>query len=813
MFDCAERSRVATVLDQMVNLYFSWWKVRPSVALDLPPTQCVDLLSSLGFSSYSIERLWEQYRASDLRTYFSSFKEMKIGAPELIKVAVDEGADFTERMAELCQLFGIELTYEELLFELYRYALFGLNGGVIDQLKYSTNLFFCIYYRVAFPIKQLHYLGLRFFPRRLVVWLGRNRSKRNMKVQQLVYTIFQGFKKGLLPVRVEKVFKSLQDHCSILRSEFSIPKVEPNKTPASGLDVVRRVGEWFNRKLIEKHDGPLLGNVRSEHSKISRKSTLQYNYGEGSYQLLYDSLYRGRSCPFEIPVLAGYLRVKYEVRPVYCIGPALCELWEELCLYNEFILNDQPHVSPYCILEPMKVRIITKADAWQYPGLKDVQKAWWGVLKNLPTFQIIGDPDVTDVCRDLCQVAAKNPLFGFGSGDYSGATDRMHGDVSELLISTVTAHHDITLQKAVYNALCGSKISYGTKCLPVADGFFGKVTKNIKDHKGPMPKMFKLNEPVDQDNGQLMGSILSFPLLCLANYAAYHWSVETFLCQRFPIMRLPEPYNHVYVNGDDILFCSSPEFYEYWMSQITDFGFIPSVGKNLFSRDVMQINSELFQYIGYHDFASGKSFGTMRKIHYVNFGLLTNRKKQDCSMDTVRVFRTGFQTTAGGWKTEIDLTDLHSRIKVMPKIQSTVLDSLAPALLPAANRLFWKHSQYITKLYPELNVFAPERLGGLGLKDDGLGFLSHPKIYRRPFLKSVYKTDLDQSIKEGMEHFGNLFPKMQTFRGESEPFHNYHIWKRQKSSVDYLILPLEEKEDIKPVKSALGSHKIRWLPR
>jgi len=64
--------------------------------------------------------------------------------------------------------------------------------------------------------------------------------------------------------------------------------------------------------------------------------------------------------------------------------------------------------------------------------------------------------------------------------------------------------------------------------------------------------------PFEQVGGQLMGSLLSFPLLCLQNYIAFRWV--------FPAS-VP-----VKINGDDIVFRSTLDQFDRWSAVVGQLG-------------------------------------------------------------------------------------------------------------------------------------------------------------------------------------------------------------------------------------------------
>jgi len=81
-----------------------------------------------------------------------------------------------------------------------------------------------------------------------------------------------------------------------------------------------------------------------------------------------------------------------------------------------------------------------------------------------------------------------------------------------------------------------------------------------------------------------MGSLLSFPLLCLQNYIATTY-----------ILGMDRP---MLINGDDLLTRCSPWEYREWLERLPALGLVPSVGKCGFLRSFFTINSTYFQLVG-----------------------------------------------------------------------------------------------------------------------------------------------------------------------------------------------------------------------
>jgi hypothetical protein len=833
-----KRNCAATIIS-MVNAYsLVPEKIRPSFLLahpyfkeDYDPNEAyiisyefLSLLAQWGISnSLIMQKIWNVWTDRDLLTLISNYEFLGYNKESYVEMVVNEGFDFAERMKELCSLWDINLTPEEFNVEVMKYSALQMAGVVIEQLKYSTNLAFCKHFNLERPEVKAGYLGDRLFPRRLRVKLQVRIGKTDIKSMTMVNTIFQGFKKGLLPVRPEQVSATMRKHADTLSQSHT--------TPASALEVVQRVAETIIDKqygVSESRDRdaflsmtdleymeefgidavsydsprPLFTNVLRSSDSISNRSTLEYPYGQGSLRGLLDRYYR-RSYGDVINLsdeFIGFLAKGRELVEIRVFGPANDELLSELTPEILALCKDlTPKVTPYCILEPMKVRTITKANWYQYPALKRSQKILWRKLKDMKEFSLIGGyEDLSSRLIPLMDASLKDSSLGFVSGDYSAATDNLHQDVTLTLANTLIEGMPVDFQSAFVNALCGSEISYSSKCLPRGEGLYDKYNEFVKKNDNGKGTIFSLpQESIIQRNGQLMGSILSFPLLCLANYACYHYAVEKFSGVSYAPFRLPGHYRNVLINGDDILFSANPDFYDCWLSCLPLFGFQPSVGKNLYSRNLIQINSVLYRVEFFHKFES-KDFFTYERIPYVNFGLITNRKKQDCSRDTSIL---GVNSCS-----EDNLDELHGRIKVLPKIQRTLLDGFdsvrnkitdrvrLPTFVERIQQLFWKHSKYLRRYFPKCLPFLPESIGGMGLipikeeldkdldiwKSDGCPI-------RKPFLSVVYKVGTldfvdgkkfsDRDIRLAREFFGAEFPVLRLIPNEYTPFLKYKEWR------------------------------------
>lgn len=227
---------------------------------------------------------------------------------------------------------------------------------------------------------------------------------------------------------------------------------------------------------------------------------------------------------------------------------------------------DPPKVRVVPILEPLKVRTITAGSALSR-CLKPLQRAMLDTLSSMEYFRVtkgLGSPfsseeeeagiiDGLDSVESnlswLCDWGLRDDEFLL-SGDYQSATDGLQMEVTHLLLEGILAHipHEPTRRWARWE-LSGALLFYpdGSQCL--------------------------------QKRGQLMGSILSFPLLCLANYVVCKLS-------GFP---------RFVINGDDLAAVATKDSLARWSHYGSQAGLVPSLGKYLVSRTFVLLNSQIYQ--------------------------------------------------------------------------------------------------------------------------------------------------------------------------------------------------------------------------
>jgi hypothetical protein len=211
------------------------------------------------------------------------------------------------------------------------------------------------------------------------------------------------------------------------------------------------------------------------------------------------------------------------------------------------------------LTEPLKVRIVTKAE-WFLQLLTPVQKAWHSKMREHPVFQLIGGANVEDALRPMKLSKGEKVV----SGDYSAATDNIFLTYTKEAAEAMLERTRFQLPESVPS---------------FTDAFLRKLvvhslTKSVLDLKG--------SSPVPITRGQMMGHILSFPLLCIINRAASCMAVS-----RDSFMR---------INGDDVIFPATKKVYTKWKSATRIVGLEFSIGKNYYSRDLALVNSVYCTY-------------------------------------------------------------------------------------------------------------------------------------------------------------------------------------------------------------------------
>jgi len=140
----------------------------------------------------------------------------------------------------------------------------------------------------------------------------------------------------------------------------------------------------------------------------------------------------------------------------------------------------------------------------------------------------------------------------FVSGDYEAATDNLSIEVYQQILTSLAKTSSIP--RTVFELAMKRSVNF----------IYSKKYCGV------------------QRRGQLMGTFISFPVLCLANYLAFRYLV-------------PRDGVPVKVNGDDIVFRASPKETEDWVAGVGGAGLVLSKGKTLIREEFFTLNSTPFR--------------------------------------------------------------------------------------------------------------------------------------------------------------------------------------------------------------------------
>jgi len=570
-------------------------------------------LNELNLTSKDLTKYWSKYLEPAVTLDMEWFKRVRAACYHL-RV---EAEDYAKRMSELTYLFlGEYLTAEEFSAETMKFSYLGLWGLSASLFKVSVNQVFADFFDTDKPeVPNSGSLGHRLFPRRLAVHIAQKlmapRSRRllRMKDCEKIYTIFQGLKKGLLPIRPDAIDTSLVKH-----------RLALTKDPSVSQKTFDELGELLEREFPDLPRCVARREGAFRDGSLSVKSTVEKTMNDlGQVGWCRDEFYGEEEVILQPPMyLLGHRRRVGGYGEELVYGPELSDKLMRELLSGEVRRTGwfEPKVRPSVVLEPLKGRIITKPRVGEYAEMNCLQKALWNYLQKFPCFALSGRPVTVE---DIWYVSASWEFGkGFVSGDYSGATDNLKGEVSKLILSySLSQIRDPVLYQRCMESFLHSQILYDKT--PVHGKGFPELYRSWSCMDCDDPK---------QENGQLMGHVLSFPILCIANYLIF----------KLAFKRLGRESPKVLVNGDDILFCATKEEYQFWWKLVEECGFYPSVGKNLFSPSVAQINSVLFRIT--HDFLNPDPFShfirRIDEVNYVSFGLFLNRGKGKQGSDLKR---------------------------------------------------------------------------------------------------------------------------------------------------------------------------------
>jgi len=293
-----------------------------------------------------------------------------------------------------------------------------------------------------------------------------------------------------------------------------------------------------------------------------------------------------------IPESDGDVRLELLTRRVWC---EIKDEWKDeeyinfddhrlrakfLVLYHkvyEMARGEYTLVEPVGLAEALKARVITKCPPLLNFVLKPIQKWIHDLMRKLPTFKLLGLPASSKVVSEVIGKLMTN--CNFISGDYMDATNCLRPEFSDEVITCLCdgplSGLDEGYRTLLHRSLTGHCMDEEDIKLLIPDVKFPEDCP-LTDGQKLRPQLF----------GQLMGSIMSFPVLCIINAALCRFSIELGFGKSLSLKQ-----SHLLVNGDDCAFQGNLTVYKIW-SFITPYaGLKPSLGKCFVSEEFVQINS------------------------------------------------------------------------------------------------------------------------------------------------------------------------------------------------------------------------------
>lgn len=350
--------------------------------------------------------------------------------------------------------------------------------------------------------------------------------------------------------------------------------------------------------------------------------------------------------------------------------------WQELAkAVRKLDLTKPLNCTIQAVLEPNKVRVISKGEALPYYSCKPLQKVMHSALKSWDPFRLIGRPLCPTDIMDLQENAS--PTDKWFSVDYSAATDglswKYSGQIFRFLIADLPKH-----QQDVALSVLGPHSLY----YPVKGGRGDIELRGV------------------QQNGQLMGSILSFPILCMANLGVYCLANH----ERMKSWSVDEVLRHVLINGDDMVYAAPEEIWKAHVDIGRKVGLEMSVGKAYIHAEYLNVNSTSVH-------CNLRRMDTPYQVGYLNSGLFFGQHK-----------------VQGRTETRSDVAQAH-----MTGVEDGLVVNLNTLLAGAKpgkecdllKKFLKVHSEQITQecrsktfrgKHFSRNLFIPLNLGGMGVK-------------------------------------------------------------------------------------------------
>jgi len=466
----------------------------------------------------------------------------------------------------------------------------------------------------------------------------------------------------------------------------------------------------------------------------------------------------------------------------------LCTHWKKDIypqLLNAAILED-PLTIIIGLPEPLKVRCITAGPPLTYTALKPLQKYLWKKLKDLSVFQLIGTPVTPEIVYQQLRELGINEEFI--SGDYKASTDYLHSWVSECLLDELLDIWREEVDKDAWETrdefnlylerigVLMKRALTGHKILDPAYNDSYRDGMNLRD------EYFKT-----QKEGQLMGSIISFPFLCLANAALCRYAMEVTENKNLSVIdKRIDGYEkaRLLVNGDDCVFPGQKDLcFSNW-KQITAFaGLMSSVGKTFQSREFLTINSCQYSYKQIFewedDLDRNVSDQPYTLVKYVNMGLVYAQKKSGKRGKPFYRLGPVHRDLYNTCPPELfaAASKIFRKENSQDRYQTKRVTKAKVALLDSQGNKIRSKILYSNMRDANVPYYLPEWLGGLGLVPDKgiIGSLNKNQNTKFDLMCATY-------VRENM-----IDPKIRPMKFKQTPGWQFHTLA-DKQLADYKFL-------------------------
>lgn len=319
-----------------------------------------------------------------------------------------------------------------------------------------------------------------------------------------------------------------------------------------------------NPRLFPNMELFIKGNEWDETGLVASEVVTRFRaHTDYHSQELTDSWRQIVSC-LNVEVKQSSLRPLYDVRTERLLTPYR---ENDLSISYVFPRNPPYHapiVEAVAIPEPLKVRMITKAEA-DTKVLQPLQKALFAYLRSRPQFDLTngvtwGQEEFVEKLEWIYRIEHRvKSIYGrrkegdlWLSGDYTAATDNFPMSVTNALVEGILSQIDHEPTKAW-------------------------VRYEVSSHIIQYPMGLGSGR---QTSGQLMGSLLSFPLLCFLN--------------DFIVKESGFEDGKYLINGDDVVALGPMETISKWRRNAPQVGLSLSLGKNFIDHQFCTVNSQLF---------------------------------------------------------------------------------------------------------------------------------------------------------------------------------------------------------------------------